>query len=274
MTITNDNGNGAKLSSVTAVVIGLVAGALAGMFGVGGGILIVPALVIVARIEQRLAHGTSLAATILLAASGAVGFALSGQVDWLVAALLFGGSSIGALVGTSALRRVNQTALRYGFALLLMLTAIRMLWDVPEATGRASISVMAVVALAATGLVSGMIAGLMGVGGGIIMVPAQMLLFGIPGAIAKGTSLAVIVPTAIVGTQRNWRYQNLDIRSGLIIGVSGTVTSFFAARIAIGLSEAASAMLFAGLLAITSVRLVVRGRQKTDLPVSADVPST
>lgn len=264
-----DVGSSSTGSVWTAVGIGLLAGGLSGLFGVGGGILIVPALVILARLEQRLAHGTSLAATALLAASGAVGFAVSGQVDWLVAALLFGGSAIGALIGTSALRHINQTVLRYGFSALLLLTALRMLWDVPEATGRTSVSLAVAVGLAVTGLFSGTIAGLMGVGGGIIMVPAQMLLFGIPGAIAKGTSLAVIVPTALVGTQRNWRYENLDVRTALVVGLSGTVTSFFAARVAIGLSEALSAILFAGLLAITAIRLVVR--RQAEVPVESDV---
>ncbi|MBW3663883.1 MAG: sulfite exporter TauE/SafE family protein [Actinobacteria bacterium] len=257
-----------------AIGIGVFAGALSGLFGVGGGILIVPALVIVAKVEQRLAHGTSLAGTFLLSVSAALGYALSGEVDWLVGALMFAGAAGGAILGTSALRRVNQTALRYGFALLLLATAARMLWDVPEAAGEIDIDVLAGIGLVLTGLFSGTVAGLMGVGGGIIMVPAQMLLFGVPGALAKGTSLAVIVPTAFIGTVRNKAHDNIDLRQAVIIGVSGMVTSFLAARVAIGLSDELSAILFAGLLTVASIRLLVRRRSGTgEGPVGVEVPA-
>jgi uncharacterized membrane protein YfcA len=247
-----------------AIGIGVFAGALSGLFGVGGGVLIVPALVIVAKVGQRLAHGTSLAATLLLSLSGALGYALSGEVDWLVAALMFAGAAVGAVLGTSALRRVDQGALRYGFAILLLLAAARMLWDVPEATGDVSIDVLAGIGLVLTGLFSGTVAGLMGVGGGIVMVPAQMLLFGIPAVLAKGTSLAVIVPTAFVGTVRNRGHDNLDLRQAVTIGLSGMATSFLAARVAIGLSDQLSAALFAGLLTVASVRLLRRSRGSGD----------
>jgi hypothetical protein len=134
---------------------------------------------------------------------------------------------------------------------------------VPEATGDVSIDVLAGIGLALTGLFSGTVAGLMGVGGGIVMVPAQMLLFGVPAVLAKGTSLAVIVPTALVGTVRNRTHDNLDLGQAVTIGLSGMATSFLAARVAIGLSDQLSAALFAGLLAVASIRLLVRARTAT-----------
>ena len=72
---------------VRAAVLGVVAGFLGGLFGVGGGILIVPALVLVLHMDQRLAHGTSLAAVLPIAVASLTGYTLEDKVDWPVGAL-------------------------------------------------------------------------------------------------------------------------------------------------------------------------------------------
>lgn len=239
-----------------AIGIGLVAGALSGLFGVGGGILIVPALTIIAGMEQRLAHGTSLAATAPLAASGLIGYALASEVDWLVALLMLTGSLAGAILGTQLLGRAPVGILRWGFAALLLVTAIRMLVAVPEGLGPVTIDALSSGGLAATGLFSGSIAGLMGVGGGVIMVPAQTVLFDVTTALAKGTSLAVIVPTAVVGSVRNVRKGNADLRTAGLVAGAGVISSFLASQVSIGLPERLSAMLFGGLLLLAAVRLL------------------
>lgn len=239
-----------------AVGIGLVAGALSGLFGVGGGILIVPALTIIAGMEQRLAHGTSLAATAPLAASGLIGYALASEVDWLVALLMLTGSLAGAVLGTQLLGRAPVGILRWGFAALLTVTAIRMLVAVPEGLGPLTVDALSSGGLAATGLFSGSIAGLMGVGGGVIMVPAQTVLFDVTAALAKGTSLAVIVPTAVVGSIRNVRKGNADLRTAGLVAGAGVISSFLASQVSIGLPERLSAMLFGGLLLLAAGRLL------------------
>ena len=81
-------------------VVGLLAGFLAGLFGVGGGILIVPGLVLGAHMTQRLAHGTSLAAVVPISVASLVTYAAHDNVDWSVAAWLAVGAVAGALIGT------------------------------------------------------------------------------------------------------------------------------------------------------------------------------
>src|SRR5215207_10286602 len=80
---------------VRCAAVGVVAGFLSGLFGVGGGILIVPALVLVLRFDQRLAHGTSLAAVLPIAISSLTSYAIDDKVDWAVGLLL----AIGAIAG-------------------------------------------------------------------------------------------------------------------------------------------------------------------------------
>lgn len=258
---------------IQAAGVGVVAGFLSGLFGVGGGILIVPALVLVMRLGQRLAHGTSLAAVLPIAVSSMLGYALEGKVDWPVAALLAAGAVGGAVVGTHVLHLLPQRALAVAFAALLAVTAVRLLVDQSDAGGRADLALGAAAALVLIGVASGVLAGLLGVGGGIIMVPAMVVLFGIPPAVAKGTSLAVIVPTAVMGTWRNRRNGNADLPVAVVVGLAGIVSAFAASKVSVGMSAATSNMLFALLLLVVTARMawqLARGTGGRPEPLAED----
>jgi uncharacterized membrane protein YfcA len=248
------------------VGVGLLAGFLAGLFGVGGGILIVPALVLILHLPQRLAHGTSLAAIVPIAAAGLAGFAIEDAVDWPVAGLLIAGAGVGAVVGTRLLHVLPTRSLGVIFVACLLITAIRLVFDQSEAAGRADLTPAAAAGLVAIGVVTGVLAGLLGVGGGIIMVPAMVLLYSIPAAVAKGTSLAVMLPTAVVGTVRNIQADNADLSSAALLGLSGTVSSFAGSKLSTGLDERLSNLLFAGLMVATAARMLVMTVRR---PVSA-----
>jgi uncharacterized membrane protein YfcA len=252
-------------SRLKIIGVGLVAGFLAGLFGVGGGILIVPALVLVVHMAQRLAHGTSLAAIVPIAAAGVVGFAIEGSVDFPVAGLLVVGAAAGAVVGTRLLAVLPVRVLGFVFAAFMLATAVRLVFDQSEATGRDTLGVASALGLVAIGAVSGVFAGLMGVGGGIIMVPAMVLLYSIPAAAAKGTSLAVIIPTALVGTVSNLQADNADLRTGALVGLAGALSAFAASKVSLGLDERLSNLLFAGLLVLTASRMLIAQVRHTEV---------
>lgn len=240
-----------------SVLIGVVAGFLSGVFGVGGGILIVPALVLAAGYEQRRAHGTSLAAVLPIATSGLIGFAVQGSVDWPAALLLMTGSVLGAAVGTRLLQVLPVRVLAGAFTLVLLATALQLVLSSPDGAGRGDLTVGDGVGLAVLGLVTGTLAGLLGVGGGIVMVPGMVLLFGLPAAVAKGTSLAVIIPTAVTATIRNVKIGNADLAAAAAIGLSGVVTAAVASRLSVLMSEATANALFAVLLVVLAIRMAV-----------------
>jgi hypothetical protein len=247
---------------VKIVLVGLAAGFLSGLFGVGGGVLMVPALVIVLAMGQRIAHGTSLAAIVPIAVAGVIGYALEGEVDWAASLfLIIGSAGLGARIGTHLLHVLPQRALALMFGLVLLATAARLAFDTSDAAGRPDLTVGIALALVAVGVLAGTAAGLLGVGGGIVMVPAMVLLVGIPAAVAKGSSLAVIIPTAIVGTRRNLQRHNADLRVAVIVGLSGMVSSFLGSQISVGLDEQLSNRLFAALLACVGVKMLWDNRR-------------
>ena len=242
---------------VKIVVAGLAAGFLSGLFGVGGGVLMVPALVLLLGMGQRRAHGTSLAAIVPIALAGVLGYALAGEVDWLVSLFLVVGSAgLGALIGTHLLHVLPTRLLALVFAGVLVATAARMLVGDGTAAGRGDLTVGAAVGLVAVGVLSGTLSGLLGVGGGVITVPALVLLLGVPAAVAKGSSLAVIIPTAVVGTRRNRAHGHVDLRVATVLGLSGVVSSFLASQLSVGLDERLSNRLFAGLLLVVAAKLL------------------
>jgi uncharacterized protein len=240
---------------LATVVVGIVAGFLSGLFGVGGGILIVPALVLALKMDQRLAHGTSLAAVLPISVASLLTYTAHGNVDWAVALFLTIGAVAGAVLGTRWLHALPERTLGFAFATLLVVTAVRLYVDT-DASGRGDLTVAMALVLVAVGLVSGILAGLLGVGGGIVMVPAMVVGFAIAPVVAKGTSLAVIVPTAIMGTWRNRKRRNADLKVAAVVGVAGIVSAVGGAALSDRISDDLSNALFAVLLLVMAARMV------------------
>jgi uncharacterized membrane protein YfcA len=245
---------------VSILLVGLGAGFLSGIFGVGGGILIVPGLVFFAKMDQRRAHGTSLAAVLPISFASLITYWSHDHVDWHVALFLAIGAIAGAVLGTKLLKTARHDVLSYGFAVILIASAARLYWTT-SADGRTGLGVAAAIALVVIGLATGTLAGLLGVGGGVIMIPAMVLLLGETNGIAKGTSLAVIIPTSITGTIRNRKTANVDVKAATIVGLSGIVSAVAGGSLAANMSESLSNGLFATLLLIVAAQMIYRERR-------------
>ena len=109
------------------VAIGLAAGVFSAFFGVGGGIVVVPLLVLAVGLPERVATATSLLAIAITASAGVVVFALRGEVEVGYAALVGLPAAAGALAGTAWQQRVRTSTVAYGFAVLLTAIAIWLL---------------------------------------------------------------------------------------------------------------------------------------------------
>lgn len=116
-----------RRSPLALVAIGAGAGLLSGLFGVGGGLLMVPALVLVVGVAQHRAHATSLAAIVPIALVGALVFGRAESVDVLAAAVLAAGSLLGVQVGTRAMSRLSGERLALVFAGFVIVVALAML---------------------------------------------------------------------------------------------------------------------------------------------------
>ena len=109
------------------VVIGLAAGCFSALFGVGGGIVIVPLLVLLLAFDARVATGTSLAAIGLIALAGTVAYGIRGEVDFGYAALVGVPAAAGAVAGVRLQQRVSSRVFALAFAALLAVVAVALL---------------------------------------------------------------------------------------------------------------------------------------------------
>jgi uncharacterized protein len=247
-----------------AVAIGAGAGVLSGLFGVGGGFVIVPALTGLLGMGQRRANGTSLAAVIPISAAAAVGYAFDGYVNGFVVILLVTGGLVGAEIGTRLLSRLPIRTIQLLFAALLVVAALRLVFG-PVTNDAMHLGLITDIGLFVLGLLTGLLSGLLGVGGGFVMVPGMVLLASLPNALAKGTSLAAIIPTAAFATWRNVRNDNADVRLGLLIGGLGAGCSLVSARLFVGLDPRLSNVLL-GILLIALAGSVVRSARQKRAP--------
>ena len=116
----------------------------------------------------------------------------------------------------------------------------------------------------AIGLVSGVLSGALGIGGGVIMVPAMVLLLGVQQSVAQGTSLFVILPTALSGVQSHYRHRNLDIQPTIWIGLLGAITVAAGAYLAVHVDQQRLRQGFALYILLVGLRTIYNGIRKAD----------
>ncbi len=251
-------------------LVGITAGLLGGLFGVGGGLIIVPGLVLVVKLERRLANGTSLAATLPIALASLSTYLYNGNVDWAVAGFLASGTIVGAVIGTKLLTILPKRTITIIFIVTVLATAAR-LFMTSETAGRDNATVYTALLLVLIGLATGTLSGLLGIGGGVVMVPAMIVGLDMVPVVAKGTSVAVIVPTSIVGTIRNRKTAYVDLKVAAVAGLSGAVTAVMGGMIADSISTSVSNIMFAFLLLFVAGTqfITLRSDRRADLLAAA-----
>lgn len=236
-------------------LIGLIVGFFSGLFGVGGGIVLVPLLIVVVGYGQRRASGTSLAAVLPTAIAGTLSYASHGSVDWVAGGVLAVGAVAGSFLGTWLLQHTHQRALRWIFIIFLLLIAARLFFLIPDRSIDLEFTPWIIVALVGLGIVTGVLSGMLGIGGGVFIVPALMLGFGVGDLTAKGTSLLMIIPTAVAGTISNAGRGNVDLKAAAMIGVISVPASIGGAALAWAVPPLLGSILFALLLIYCAAQL-------------------
>ena len=176
---------------VLVALTGVGAGFLSGLFGVGGGLVIVPALMAVLGMDQRSQY-----------------------------------------------------------------------LHVPTREGAVSLTLASCTLMILVGLCAGILSGLVGVGGGSVIVPGMELAVGAGDLIARGTSLLVMIPTGIAGTVTNLRHRMVDLRIGLIVGVSAAATTPVGRLAATRVSPSVGAILFNIFLLTIIASTILKMRKK------------
>jgi len=205
------------------MLVGVAAGLMSGLFGIGGGTIIVPALALWLGMPQKLAAGTSVAAILPAAITGATTYAVQDNVDWIAAICLAVGIVAGAQLGSHLLHKLPVGAVKWAFMVFLLVVIVSLWFVVPQRSDVIDITWLSGALLVVTGFITGILSGVLGVGGGVVVVPVLMFFFGASDLIAKGSLLLMMIPGSISGTIGNLRRQNVDLRVAAIVGITACV---------------------------------------------------
>ena len=233
--------------------IGLGAGVLSTLFGIGGGIAMVPALHYGLGVEWAHATAVSLGAIAVMSPNGVLAHARRGAVDWRLAAPLAVGGILGVLAGDWLQPRTPVAWLKLLFAALMLLAAWRMVRPTTDARWHTRHPAL----LGLVGVGAGIVSKLLGVGGGILTVPV-LTLTGTPIHVAVGSSLVPVFTNAAQASATHLA-QGVSLWWSLPLAAGGLLGIPLGARIAHSLADlglrkvfAVALVLAAALVAATS----------------------
>lgn len=259
------------------LVLGALVGVLLGLLGGGGSILMVPLLVVVARLDARVAIPTSLLVVGTASLTALACNARRGHVAWKVG-LLFGLASMaGAYAGGRLAHHVPSAWLLAGFTGMMLVTGLAMLrrrGGPDEPTTPAPLGGVALARAAAVGVGVGALTGLVGAGGGFVIVPALVLLAGLPMRLAVGSSLLVVTMNAFAGLAGALGHASLDWGFAGALAAATAAGSFGGATLAPHVSPAKLRTGFAWLVIAMAIFLGAQQLTSTMTDPLAFAPSS
>ena len=244
------------LAALFAVPIGLSLGLLGG----GGSILTIPVLIYALQVGEKSAIAGSLLVVGTTSAAAALQHARAGNVVWRIAVMFGAAGMVGAYAGGQAARHVPASVLLVVFAVLMFGTAAAM-WRGRRNSTPAARSSAPVSRIIALGAVIGSVTGFVGAGGGFIVVPALVLLAGLPMAQAVGTSLVVIAMNSFAGFTGQVGHVSLDYRLMGVVTVAAVAGSFVGAALGKRLDQEKLRKGFAVFVVAMAVFMIVKQLQ-------------
>lgn len=260
---------------VILLIMGLIAGVLSGMFGIGGGAIIVPSLMLFMGYTQTGANGTSLAALLLpVGIFACIEYYRAGKLKVSISLLIAFGLLCGSWFGANLALGLPPFALRMAYGVFLLYAAWRYLTPLAwyrEIRGEAEIRVAesTTVDLNAqrtrlicfgVGILAGVASGMFGIGGGLVIVPALMAFLSFDQKLATGTSLgALLLPVALPAVILYYQKGDVNLGAAVPLALLLLIFALVGARITLGLPAKTVRRLYGFFLLFISMRFVLDG---------------
>ncbi len=242
------------------LALGALFGGFGGLFGIGGGLIAIPALGLMAGMNQQVAQGTAL---VMIVPNVILGFWKYRQrvaVDMRMAATLAASGVVFTYVAARIATGLDSGELRWAFSGFMVIMAIYLavrlaggleagLQRSPLPWGWSSL----------VGAAGGLLSGMFGVGGATIAPPALTTFFGVNQMAAQGLALALIAPGTVVALLTYAHAGEVNWRMGIPLAIGGLTGVSFGVKAAHSLPEKSLRLLFCGLLVGTAALLLIRG---------------
>jgi uncharacterized protein len=240
-------------------VLGVGVGFVAGLFGVGGGFLLNPLLALLFGVPMEVAVGTGLCQMLGTATAAGIRYRKLGVGEPKIALILAVPAALGAFLGKRAVDVLSATGkaelgLRLAFLALLIFAGVQMLRQGKKTMGVGWLTRLALPPwafsgiLAYGGLVVGFLSGLLGIGGGLLLTPMLTLGVGMSLSQASGTSILLLLSSALVGTGAQASAGRVNLPLALTLLIGSTLSAQIGAQLAVRLSPEKLRRAFLGLL--------------------------
>jgi len=264
------------VNALLLLIAGLVAGLVAGFAGVGGGIVMVPVLLELLRawglpqeVVVQAAMGTSLSVGALSTSSAAWRHHRHRRVLWRLAVPVVPSSMLGSWLGSELASHTDGSVLQAGLAVVLLYASWRLVQQREPGGDGDGVPTRSAAIWAAIGLAVGLFAGLSGLAGGVVLIPALALVGKVPGRMLAGTSAGVVMFTALAGAVGYMRHGPdpgalgdgfvgyVCLPAALCLAVAAIPMAQVGARLNKRTSGTWFRRIFAGLMVVVVVRLLV-----------------
>jgi uncharacterized membrane protein YfcA len=216
---------------VLALSLALLIGVSLGLLGGGGSILTLPILTYAVGMETKQAIAASLFVVGVTSATGAIAHARAGRIRWRTGLLFGAAGMVGAFAGGRVAAYIPGVVLMLLFAAMMVATGIAMLRGRGARTS-AKATDLAIGKVLVEGVIVGVVTGLVGAGGGFLVVPALVLLGGLPMELAVGTSLVVIAMKSFAGMAGHLGHADIDWPITLAVTAAAVAGSLLGGRLA------------------------------------------
>ena len=255
---------------IQGIIAGLFAGFICGLFGMGGGSLLVPVIVHIFDLPIKTAIGTSLFIIVFSAFSALFKYTKSQKIDKQLLFLIVPAGIAGAQAGALLTSRLPEVAVKYIFVILVASLGLKMLFhpeNKPEDEAKPTENLTA--KALAIGLFAGFISGLCGVGGAVLIIPLMYIFLKVPIHTCIGTSLVAILFNSLSGSAGYIARGLVDMRTGLVLAIGSTLGAPLGAKISINISREKLRRAFAIILILSSLSVLLKFENE---PSPEDLP--
>ena len=242
---------------IQGLITGVLAGFICGLFGMGGGSLMVPAIIYVFNMPVKQAIGTSLFVIVFSSLSALINYIRHNQVKTKIIFFIVPAGIIGAQAGALLTSRLPETTVKYLFIILVTVLGIKMLLqsensDVCEIEKYSRLSAVLI------GLFAGFTSGLCGVGGAVLLIPLLYIFLKVPMHACIGTALIAIFFNAVSGSIGYMVRGLVDYRVGLLLAIGSTIAAPFGAKISIKTPREKLRKMFAVILILSGLSILFK----------------
>jgi uncharacterized membrane protein YfcA len=257
--------------AIALVFLGVFAGVLSGMFGIGGGIVIVPILTAFFGFEFLTATGTSLSVLLLpVSVFAVIAYYRAGRLKIPVAAWVGAGIVFGSWIGANVALALPKGTLQVIYGVFLIYCAWRFIeprkWLAARRAGTPAVTPDEAerkapwYGLLFVGAFAGVASGLFGIGGGLVIVPFLVTLLHFEQKLAVGTSLgALLLPVSLPAVITYYNQDKIQLATAALIAVGLVGGAFIGARVALSLPSTTVKRLYGVFLLIMALRFIIQG---------------